>query len=90
MQRSKDADHLAIYSDATYPVGPDASGRITYVHVPPVSPLTGAYNPFELTYHPSDSRALHVGRSHHSTSLHSDRRVSLLLYVSRRPEVLWL
>ena len=45
MQRSKDADHLAIYSDATYPVGPDASGRITYVHVPPVSPLTSANHP---------------------------------------------
>ncbi|KAF8496567.1 hypothetical protein F5888DRAFT_397646 [Russula emetica] len=39
MQRSKDADHL-IYSDATYPVGPDVHGRITYVHVPPLSPLT--------------------------------------------------
>jgi len=44
MQRSKDADHLASYSDATYPVGPDASGRITYVHVPPPSPISGAYN----------------------------------------------
>lgn len=46
MQRSKDADHLAIYSDATYPVGPDEFGRITYVHVPPLSPLSGAYNLF--------------------------------------------
>ena len=46
MQRAKDGDHLASYSDATYPVGPDASGRITYVHVPPLNPLTGAYTLF--------------------------------------------
>jgi hypothetical protein len=46
MQRAKNADHFAIYSDATYPVGPDKSGRITYVHVPPLSPLTGAHNLF--------------------------------------------
>ncbi|KAF8474452.1 hypothetical protein DFH94DRAFT_131821 [Russula ochroleuca] len=46
MQRAKDTNHLAIYSDATYPVGPDESGRITYVHVPPLSPLTGTHNLF--------------------------------------------
>ncbi|KAI9509018.1 hypothetical protein F5148DRAFT_813399 [Russula earlei] len=40
MQRAKDADHLTIYSDAMYPVGPDNSGEITYVHVPSLSPLT--------------------------------------------------
>jgi hypothetical protein len=40
MQRSKDAEHLAIYSDA-YPVGPDANGEISYVRFPPLSPLNG-------------------------------------------------
>ena len=46
MQRAKDADHLAIYSDSTYPVGPDPSGEITYIHVPPLNPLTSACKPF--------------------------------------------
>ncbi|KAH9962917.1 hypothetical protein BC827DRAFT_180606 [Russula dissimulans] len=40
MQHASDANHLAYISDAIYPVGPDASGEITYVHVPPLSPLT--------------------------------------------------
>ncbi|KAI0298733.1 hypothetical protein B0F90DRAFT_689280 [Multifurca ochricompacta] len=39
MQPAKDADHLTIYSDATYPVGPNTAGEISYVHVAPLSPL---------------------------------------------------
>jgi len=42
MQHASDAEHLAYISDAIYPVGPDASGEMTYVHVPPLSPLTSA------------------------------------------------
>lgn len=41
MERSKDADHLT-YSDAMYPVGPNVSGDISYVHLPPLSALNGA------------------------------------------------
>ncbi|KAF8267543.1 hypothetical protein EI94DRAFT_1311846 [Lactarius quietus] len=40
MQPAKDASKLPIYSDATYPVGPDASGEISYIHFPPLSPLS--------------------------------------------------
>jgi len=40
MQPAKDASKLPIYSDVTYPVGPDASGEISYIHFPPLSPLS--------------------------------------------------
>ncbi|KAI9438652.1 hypothetical protein H4582DRAFT_187700 [Lactarius indigo] len=40
MQPSKDASKLPVYSDSTYPVGPDVSGEISYIHVPPLSPLS--------------------------------------------------
>jgi hypothetical protein len=83
MQRAN-ADHLAVYSDATYPVGPDESGRITYVHVPPLSPLTGAHNLF-IDLAPSDVYALRSGR--HNASLPGDRRILLLLHLPRRPEM---
>ena len=46
MQRINDADHIATYSDSTYPVGPDTSGEITYVHVPPLGPLSSACDLF--------------------------------------------
>ncbi|KAI0250620.1 hypothetical protein BJV78DRAFT_1283054 [Lactifluus subvellereus] len=39
MEPSRDADHLAVYSEAMYPVGPDVDGEISYVHLPPLSPL---------------------------------------------------
>ncbi|KAH9074227.1 hypothetical protein EDB83DRAFT_2515984 [Lactarius deliciosus] len=40
MQPAKDASKLPVYSDSTYPVGPDVSGEISYIHVPPLSPLS--------------------------------------------------
>ncbi|KAI9458616.1 hypothetical protein BJY52DRAFT_1186750 [Lactarius psammicola] len=40
IQPSKDASKLPVYSDSTYPVGPDASGEISYIHIPPLSPLS--------------------------------------------------
>lgn len=88
MQRAKDADHLASYSDATYPVGPDASGRITYVHVPPLNPLTGAYTLFMTCVYPASHLTSARFRSGcHSAGLHGDRRILLLLLLSRGPEI---
>ncbi|KAI0266099.1 hypothetical protein BC834DRAFT_969622 [Gloeopeniophorella convolvens] len=40
MQRSKDADHLAVHSDATYPAGPDNHGELFYFHVAPLGPAS--------------------------------------------------
>lgn len=39
-QPSKDINKLPIYSDSTYPVGPSVSGEISYIHFPPLSPLS--------------------------------------------------
>jgi hypothetical protein len=44
MQRLKDPDRLDFHSAVTYPVGPDTSGEITYLHVPPLSALTSTCN----------------------------------------------
>ncbi|KAH9981629.1 hypothetical protein BJV74DRAFT_78960 [Russula compacta] len=87
MQRAKDADRLAIYSDSTYPAGPDASGEITYIHVPPLNPLTSACKPFIDLNIPPDVCA--PRSNHRSASPLSSRRILLVLHLSRGPKVLW-
>ena len=89
MQHAKDADHLAIYSDATYPVGPDASGRITYVHVPPLNPLTGAYTLLYDFVYSARLTSAFFRSGGHNASLHGDRRILLLLFLSRAAEIPW-
>jgi len=86
MQHASDADHLAYISDAIYPVGPDASGEITYVHIPPLSPLTSACaTSFFLAPHVTSYARTSTRRS---PSLHGGRRIHLLLRLSPDTEVL--
>jgi hypothetical protein len=47
-QPSKDINKLPIYSDSTYPVGPSVSGEISYIHFPPLSPLS---SPSHFLFH---------------------------------------
>lgn len=81
-----DADHLAKYSDATYPVGPDKSGEITYVHIPPLNPLSSACDPASCRLGtPPDVCAR--SSTHRRARLHGSRGVRLVLHPSSGPEV---
>ncbi len=44
MQPAKDASKLPEYSTSMYPVGPDVSGEISYIHIPPLSPLSSPWH----------------------------------------------
>jgi hypothetical protein len=85
MQRIKDVDHLAVFSDASYPVGPDTSGEITYVHVPPLGPLSSTCSFFVgLTSHLTSAL---LASNHHSARLYGSCRIHLVLRLSHGPEV---
>ena len=85
MQSIKDVDHLAVFSDASYPVGPDTSGEITYVHVPPLGPLSSTCSFFvDLTSHLTSAL---LASNHHSARLYGSCRIHLVLRLSHGPEV---
>lgn len=86
MQRINDADHIATYSDSTYPVGPDTSGEITYVHVPPLGPLSSACDLFVGFDTPPNVCALPTSHRH-GAILPSGRRIHLVLPLSSGPKV---
>lgn len=87
MQRLKDPDHLDFHSTVTYPVGPDASGEITYLHVPPLSALTSTCNQSPCFYLTSHLTCALLASNHHSVGLHSSRCIHLVLPLSPDCEV---